>query len=276
MRTLALKTPENVSVDFEIAGVSQRSLAFAVDCAVVGGLTLALWLAVWALGALAGAGDGVVGAAFGTGWFLLRHSYFAWTELRFHGRTPGKRAAGVRVIARDGGPLTGPRVVARNLTRELELFLPLTVIVLGDSLLPDAPGWVRGVALVWALGLLLFPLTNRHRARVGDLLAGTAVVISPKARLLPDLARKQRRLHGFTEAQLDLYGIRELQVLEGVLRRDFPEPQLLAEIAARIVKKINWQGTIADDRTFLEDFYAAQRARLEHRMLMGERREHKR
>jgi len=274
-RVISLTTPENVSIDFELAGSSPRLIAFAIDVAIVLTMALMLFLAVQLIGLIASVPSGVRTAVFGALFFLLRSFYFAWTELRFHGRTPGKRATGMRVIARDGGLLTGGQVIARNLTRELELFLPITVIFWNDALMPGAPVWVWLASAAWAVLLLGFPMLHRERARVGDLIAGTVVVKAPQPKLLPDLALKKTRAHAFTRAQLDLYGIRELQVLEDILRRAYPEEELLRQITDRIVSKTGWEGEVADFRGFLEDFYAAQRSQLESRMLMGDRREEK-
>jgi uncharacterized RDD family membrane protein YckC len=58
------------------------------------------------------------------GFFMLRTFWFIGFELGSRAATPGKRLMGIRVVARDGGRLTADAVVARNLIRELELFLP--------------------------------------------------------------------------------------------------------------------------------------------------------
>ncbi len=276
-RTLTLRTPEDVEVSFDLATPAQRVTAFVIDAGLALAAVLGAQALLWLVGMLPWVSSLVTHALGVALTFLARNLYFAWAELRFQGRPPGKRFAGLRVIARDGGPLTGAQVVARNLTRELELFLPLTALFLPETLMEVAPPpWVRVAAATWALGLLLFPLLNRSRARVGDLLAGTVVVRSPRPRLLPDLAQSARHTFRFTNQELDLYGIKELQVLEGLLRRTYADPELIREVAARICKKIG-RGDEAPEqaRVFLEDFYAAQRARLEQKMLMGERREEK-
>ena len=61
--------------------------------------------------------------------FFLRNLYFVHFELSARGATPGKRAVGIRVTDRRGGPLTASAVIARNLTRELELFLPGSMLI---------------------------------------------------------------------------------------------------------------------------------------------------
>ena len=42
--------------------------------------------------------------------------------------TFGKRAVGLRVVARSGERLTADRVIARNLMREIEFYLPLSFL----------------------------------------------------------------------------------------------------------------------------------------------------
>ena len=61
--------------------------------------------------------------------FFLRTPYFIAFELRWQGQTPGKRLLGIRVVDRQGGVLTGAAIVARNLIREVELFLPLSLLI---------------------------------------------------------------------------------------------------------------------------------------------------
>ncbi|HET6971734.1 MAG TPA: RDD family protein, partial [Phenylobacterium sp.] len=103
------------------------------------------------------------------------------------------------------------------------------------------------------------------------------VVKAPKKVLQPDLADSDRAASGglsFTHAQLDAYGIKELHVLEDVIRSG--DRKALAEVAARIRAKIAWDGpTDVADRTFLNAYYAGLRGRLESRMLFGHRRKDK-
>jgi hypothetical protein len=146
---------------------------------------------------------------------------------------------------------------------------------------------VRVVAGVWILLLLFFPLTNRHRLRIGDLLAGTRVVVSPPVPMLRDLADRRtatkepvEATHEFTAPQLSIYGELELQVLEDALRKSrLPGgDEVLAAVTRSIARRIGWTETVApaDRAAFLRDFYTAQRKHLEHRLLLGQRREHKR
>jgi len=74
--------------------------------------------------------------------------------------------------------------------------------------------------------------------------------------------------------EIDAYGIKELHVLEDVLRA--ADREVLEDVANRIRTKIGWvweQGE--SDTAFLRAYYAGLRGRLESKMLMGVRREDK-
>jgi uncharacterized RDD family membrane protein YckC len=224
------------------------------------------------------------GLALGTvAFFVLRNFYFTWFECLWQGSTPGKRLLRLRVIDARGGMLSAEAVFARNLMREVEVFLPLSALLFPQQLAPGAPGWASALSIVWLLAFALLPLFNRDRMRVGDLVAGTRVVRAPRVMLLEDLsgasapqARGAPSL-AFTPEQLDMYGIRELQVLEGLLRQENTAYATLDAVAGQIQKKIGGQRPPGvDAETFLRAFYTAQRQRLEQRLLLGERREAKR
>ncbi len=282
-REKTIVTPEGVPLVFTIAPPSARFLAFMIDVLLILAGFLGIGLAALLLGA-AGLPPGLLLALLTLAFFLLRNFYFIVFETRGHGATPGKRKMGTRVIDRRGGPLTTGAVFARNLTRELEVFLPFVVVAAPDRFFPGAPGGAVLLAGAWLLVVALLPLLNRERLRVGDLAAGTIVVLTPREALLRDLAaphlfpRDEDRVCRFTAEQLGIYGIYELQVLEDLLRGGAGgDRRALEKVARKIRKKIGWkpEGHPPDPRRFLRDFYTAQRAHLERRLLLGERRERK-
>jgi uncharacterized RDD family membrane protein YckC len=277
-------TPEGVLLGFTLARPGDRAAAFLLDALIIIGVGVALVLAVAFFGLLAGASAFLILLILST--FFLRSFYFTWFECRWQGATPAKRLLGLRVIDRSGGPLTADAVFARNLMREIEVFIPLAVFLAPEAVWPGVPAWVRLLAGVW-LGLLaLLPFFNRDHLRVGDIVGGTMVVRAPRVVLLEDLSSEApvRRAGAepaapafrFTNEQLDLYGIYELQVLEDLLRRPTPAATL-DEVARKIQAKIGWSAAPGEDLgAFLRAFYTAQRARLEQRLLLGDRRERKR
>ena len=271
-----LVTPEGIDLQLKVGSYVERFVALLLDflillagltvftlvAALVAWVTKATWVSesltvVWLLGV-----------------FVIRNFYFLIFEVQPRAATPGKRVMGLRVIAADGGRLTADAVFARNAMREVEVVLPLSFFLArGEGV--DAA--LIALGMIWTGAFLLFPLFNRDRRRLGDLVAGTMVVKTPKKLLQPDLADTERvaaqRL-GFSPAQLDAYGIKELHVLEEVIR--VGDRKAIAEVAARIRTKIGWDGaTDLADRSFLNAYYAGLRGRLETRMLFGRRRRDK-
>jgi uncharacterized RDD family membrane protein YckC len=283
-RYLDVETPENVPLPFELAPLSSRFFALLIDVILVN-VTLVV-VALLCISILFSGSEGaaqIVWSIYLVVDFFARNFYFAICELRWQGRTVGKRIVGIRVIAKDGGDLSADMVIARNLTREIELFLPVIVVISPSSIFGDVPSYAQAVGMVWILAVALLPLFNKQRARVGDLIGGTAVVMTPRAQLLPDLVTAERlgyvasQFH-FTPAQLEIYGIEELQVLEDVLRSGAGTSfELYASIAERIKRKIGWDPRYwhVPPEPFLRSFYSAQRTRLEQKMLMGKRQERK-
>ena len=273
LRTIV--TPEGVALPVELAGRGERAVAFLIDltilvAAIVGLLLLGLYLNARGIPV----DPLLIFLLLAT--FVLRSFYFIFFELLWNGRTPGKRITRIRVVDRAGGHLRADAVFARNLMREAEVFLPLTLfpvlVVRGN-----AGGMATVLALVWLLVLALLPLFNRDRRRAGDLVAGTWVVKSPRAALMPDVAGGAEAVapaFAFTNEQLGVYGIHELQTLETVLRLTGTSAgKAREEVASRVRGRIGWREPApADDGEFLKAFYAALRADLERRLAFGERR----
>jgi uncharacterized RDD family membrane protein YckC len=274
-----LETPEGVPIQLELASVGDRLVAVMIDLFLMNVLGIVMGIIVILTGARGRAE--LAAAVMLVLFFLIRCFYFPILELRWRGQTPGKRATKIRVISRSGGPLTAQAVVARNLLRELELFQPMVILLAPAAIAGGFPAWVGLIAGLWVLVFALLPLVNRDHLRAGDLVAGTMVVRAPPMLLLDDLgaARGQPALQ-FRVDQLDIYGAYELQTLEAVLRlgNTLENAGALTAVAEQIQKRIGW--TPGTERVgpfeFLSTFYAAQRARLEQRLLLGERRERKR
>lgn len=266
-------TPEGVDLRLKIGSYGERAAAFIIDGMIIVGMLIGLTLLLAAVEwrtRMSFSGE-LAGAIWLLGAFLLRNFYFIGFEMRAGSATPGKRALGLRVVARDGGRLTANAVFARNAMREIEVFLPMSFLF-ATGLGVDAGLVVLGA--IWSGVFVLFPLFNRDRLRLGDLAAGTMVVKAPRRVLRPDLAQDGPSLVGglaFTEAQLDAYGVKELHVLEDVLRK--ADRRTVAEVSTRIRAKIGWDAPLeVSDRTFLGAYYAGLRARLETRLLFGHRR----
>jgi len=266
----ALNTPEGVDLTVEIASFGARIGAFMIDMiCIYGSIIVVVLLFVWMNGdKLGDTAQNFLTAGFIIVVFVLRNFWFILFEMGARGATPGKRAVGIRVIARNGGRLEASHVVARNLLRDVEVILPLSFLFSFGSL-------YAMLGLGWTLIFMLFPLFNKDRMRAGDLIGGTWVIRAPRAKLFNDLSENEphrQQYFAFTPAQIAVYGIYELQTLEGVLRGN--DRKAIKMVADLIREKIGWYHG-DDDRAFLNAYYAAVRAELEKGMLFGKRRHSK-
>jgi uncharacterized RDD family membrane protein YckC len=264
-------TPEGVSIPVELADYGERVSAFLIDFVIWIATTIAAYLFVWLL--LGNTQISQIATAIAIFLaFVIRNFYFVYFELAWRGATPGKRAVGLRVIDRKGGPLLPTAVIARNLTREVEMFLPLVILLSGARTATGGVNWETLFLALWALFFAALPAINRDRMRGGDLIAGTMVIAIPKRPLSGDLV--EGSLHfSFARQQLRAYGAFELQVLEELLRRpdSADTTRLLNEVCDKICRKIAWTAPVPAPQvaSFLKDFYTAQRAFLEREQLYG-------
>jgi len=281
-RDRVLITPEGVALPITLASRGSRVGALMLDFLILG---TAFVLVTMALVSLAGGlvrftsrmESGTAPAVMQflvVVWiimtFLVRYAWFLWFELGARGATPGKRLVGIRIAARDGGRLTAEMVIARNLLRDIELFLPVVFIASAGADSP--PAWLAATA--WFAMFMLLPCFNRDRLRAGDVIAGTWVVEAPRHKLeatmrAPEPARETEQYH-FTDAELAVYGEYELQTLERVLREG-REPAI-ESVQTTIAEKIGRDPWVRDSRVFLEAYYAQLRGRLEAGMRMGKRK----
>jgi uncharacterized RDD family membrane protein YckC len=151
---LTFETPERAVLALDVAGLGGRALAYLVDLLVI----FLLWVTALLAYSIAGdllrrlqemsfAGQAVaVLLFFFTGW-----AYDVAWEAAWGGQTPGKRLLGLRVVGRDGAPVSFVESLLRNVLRAVE------------------------VPLLYAPGVLMVAFTPRHQ-RLGDLVAGTLVV----------------------------------------------------------------------------------------------------
>jgi uncharacterized RDD family membrane protein YckC len=147
MSELTITTPEHVRIRLEPAGAGSRFLAIAIDSSIVMAISMAIGTVLNLI-----LPTGIALAIYVTLNFVLTWGWHLWFETRKQGRTPGKRALGIRVIDARGLPVSLHQSLVRNITRVLDF----------------APGFY-GIA---AIAVLASP----SRRRLGDLIADTLVV----------------------------------------------------------------------------------------------------
>lgn len=167
MASTGVVTPEAVRLEFQAASVGTRTLALLIDLLIQG---VALMLI--SIGVLFAVGSGgVFGLPDWVGVTILLLVVFAvlWgyptlAETIF-GRTPGKAALGLRVVTREGAPVSFRHAAIRAALGLIDFYLTL-----------------GGVAV---LSILL----SRREQRLGDLVAGTLVLRERSAMPKPAAVR---------------------------------------------------------------------------------------
>lgn len=280
VRTLI--TPEGVPLNVELADRGDRAGALMIDLAILFASMIAIFVFIGFTTGLAGLGRfGLILILLAL--FLIRNFYFMFFELKWQGQTPGKRKLGIKVIDRFGKPLTSEAIFARNMIREIEIFIPMGILLSGDS--AGISGWMQFFSFVWAMILVCLPFTNKDNLRAGDLIAGTLVVRAPKTLLAKDVLGALEKGETWAQDQfvfkrehLAAYGVFELQTLEDLLRNMSNEGDEKRLTAGRtIIKKIGYGEPVADTQmnAFLGAYYNALRKHLEGGLLMGYRKENK-
>lgn len=211
--TAQIETPEHIRFDYQLAGPTRRALAYLIDFAIRGGLVLAVALVMEMVDVATGV-DGLSIGALYVFYFALDWFYYVFFETIWSGRSPGKRALGLRVIGQDGRSLTVLDSMLRNLLRAAD-FLPF--------------GYAVGVVVMGRDPLF---------RRLGDMIAGTCVVYEKAGQLGEGLQLNPLP----TAAELDVLPLRpdvsreELEAIELLLRRHMvlapAREQELAEMLA--------------------------------------------
>ncbi|GIK57529.1 MAG: RDD family protein [Chloroflexi bacterium] len=150
---LNIDTPENVIFGYEVVGIGSRFMAALLDSLIIIILEL---LVLFGMQIFFRILDEQIGNVFLAIYillaFVLLGSYYIFFEMRWNGSSPGKRAVKLRVIRRDGTPITLSESIIRNLVRLVD-FLPFA----------------------YGLGVITMFVDGQAR-RLGDLAAGTLVV----------------------------------------------------------------------------------------------------
>ncbi len=235
-----MRTPESVAFSYELAGLGSRFLAVLLDLLIQLGITVAALVAISLAGsAFEGAlrslhisvrpTQSVVVAIEAFALFSVFFGYFIVLEAMWNGRTPGKRALGIRVVRDEGYPLDFMSSLIRNLVRSVEFGLGFYVISAASALL------------------------SQENKRLGDFAAGTIVVrdqaVAAKAVLMRHLLPPSDAQAPWSLAQVST----DQRSLAGrfVARRDALTPERRKVIAAGIAGDI--RPFLAAEWAMLED-----------------------
>jgi len=186
--SVGIKTPEYVSLQFQLAGLGSRTAAFIIDQLILTTINILIFIILFVI--LVGRPsmsfllfyevDSVMVAVTIIILFLLNWGYFFAYEYFSGGRTIGKKIIGIRVIQENGHSITLLSSFIRNLLRII------------DSLPAN-----------YFLGIIMIFFHSKHK-RIGDLVAGTIVVHERKAKKKKKLSPLEKEIEkrGLTKGDL--------------------------------------------------------------------------
>jgi uncharacterized RDD family membrane protein YckC len=247
---LTIETPEQIDLEFPLAGLGSRALAMMFDTLIQAVVVLVVFIVLaftepdlanhW----VSARNWTIAIEVFGA--FCLYWGYFAVFEVIWSGQTPGKRHAKIRVISETGRPVTVFEAIARNFLRVI------------DS--------IAG----YGVGCIAIAIDRRNR-RLGDMVAGTVVVHE---------VERQEDAYWYASSNPSVPGllqtvtklnIQELQLIEAFLNRRLDLPperrqQTGKEIAERIGQRLGIGPTDRpSDENFLEEVTRSFREAVRYR-----------
>ena len=150
MRTIDIRTTQNVTIEYELATVSDRIFAYLIDMLIIA--TVHTFLASLFISIFKIEDEGMYAFIYGFLPFFELILYHFFMELLAHGQSFGKKAMGIQVVRMDGQQPT-----------------------IGDFLLRST---FLIVDVVFSFGIIAVLLTSSsdRRQRLGDMTANTTVI----------------------------------------------------------------------------------------------------
>ena len=210
---LTIDTPEQIALEFSVAGIGSRLLAVAIDTMIQFAIYFLIITGFVLLitrfanrGARVNAPAASENAAI---WitaiiifllFCIYWGYFAAFEAFWKGRTPGKYFLKIRVIKDNGRSINVYEAIGRNLMRAID-----------------------ALPTLYGVGLITMALSKRNQ-RLGDMLAGTIVVherapMATRAAWVTEVEQPTAASTAMLVPQLNQLDIRDLQLIEAFLHR---------------------------------------------------------
>jgi len=232
MKNIEIKTTQNVALEYELAGLRDRVLAFLIDLVILGVALLILF----SVGAGLFSTSETVAGLYNVLLSCVFLFYSLVMETRNNGQSIGKMAMRIRVIKTTGGQAVFSDYAARWVFRMIDIYFSL--------------GGIASILIA----------SSSKAQRIGDIVANTAVVkIEPSTNLkLYDLLTIHS-LDSYTPQYLQAKRLMEEDVLviKRVLDRyrKFPNEAHRSSIillAERIRELLSTEYARGDERKFLQ------------------------
>ncbi len=188
MQNIQIKTPLNVNVTIQHAGVGWRFLAFAIDMAII---IAYIWLLSHTFFSLLGL-NGNIWTEDSDYYFDLNTFleiiyiillfpvlfYSLWTEYVFNGQTFGKMLCRIRVVKLNGYHAGFPEYFTRWAFRLVDFWTGAFMILFFIPIFGEETGSILSGLMLMMSGFVAFfsIIRTSNSQRVGDIVAGTTVL----------------------------------------------------------------------------------------------------
>jgi uncharacterized RDD family membrane protein YckC len=226
MQTITVQTSQNIDIEYELAGVGDRMVAYLLDFLIYTAYFIVVILVMQSIGP----GAGYLYQVFG---FMPILFYQLICEVFMNGQSIGKKVKNIRVVSLDGNQPHIGQYIIRWLFRIVDTMMSTGLVA-----------------------IMTIALTSKGQ-RIGDMLAGTTVVRTNRKTKIDDTL--------FMETEED-YRVKypesvnlsdqDITLLKEVLNREsktYHESGGLTMKAALKVKNMLNIHSIDDPRAFLED-----------------------
>ncbi|WP_339606757.1 RDD family protein [uncultured Roseivirga sp.] len=143
MQAVSIQTSQNIQLEYPLAGIGDRILAFVIDAIII--LSF-----IFITNIILGASGISMSVAMNVMLSIVAYLYRLVSEVFFNGQTVGKRALHIKVVKLDGSVPSFSAYFLRWLMEPIDFF-------------------IMGLGVV-------FIILSKNGQRVGDLLAGTTVI----------------------------------------------------------------------------------------------------
>ena len=210
-----LHTPEQVDITYTTAGLGYRFTALLIDT-IIQSIILFLLIASMETSFLlfGGSSSDLSIALFIVIFAVVYHGYFFIFELLLKGKTPGKALMKIQVVRIDGRAADVSGIILRNIVRLVD-FLPA----------------------FYAIGVISM-FVNKDSRRLGDLVAGTIVIVERKQNTLNMILAEQDTVVNTALSNQEYAVIRDFFARQGNLTAE-ARSRLAAAIAAPLYDKWN-------------------------------------
>ncbi len=148
MAHVSITTTQNIELNYDLASLGDRIVAFIIDYAIIAGYVITLLM-------ITGFSNNYFGRGSAWVYILLMlpvTMYSLLSEIFLDGQSVGKRVMGIKVISIDGNPASMAQYLIRWLFRIVDF-------------------WLFGLVA----GVIAIAVSEKHQ-RIGDIVAGTTLI----------------------------------------------------------------------------------------------------